>query len=410
MNDAPDIARRTAEAAARDSYGRLLAFLAARARNIAACEDALAEAFRAALETWPARGVPDRPEAWLLTAARRNLLHGYRHDKVRDAAAPTLALLGGEEGHDPLQADTIPDERLKLMFVCAHPAIDAAARTPLMLQTVLGLDAARIASAFLVSPATMGQRLVRAKAKIRDAGIAFAIPGPDELAGRLDAVLDAIYAAYSRGLDDLPGADADRSGLAAEAVWLGRVLAGLMPEEPEALGLLALMLHCEARRAARRDEAGAFVPLDRQPTGRWDRAMMAEAEALLVRAAAHAHMGRYQIEAAIQSVHAQRAVTGATEWKALDTLYGALGALAPSTGAAVSHAAVRARVAGPEAGLALLDAVAGDLVASYQPYWVVRGHLLAEAGNGAASRDAYARAVGLTEDPALRAFLVAKTL
>lgn len=410
MNAAPEIARRAAETAARDSYGRLLAFLAARARNIAACEDALAEAFRAALETWPTRGVPDRPEAWLLTAARRNLLHGYRHDKVRDATTPTLALLGGEEGHDPLQNETIPDERLKLMFVCAHPAIDAAARTPLMLQTVLGLDAARIASAFLVSPATMGQRLVRAKAKIRDAGIAFAIPGPDELAGRLDAVLAAIYAAYSRGLDDLPGADTNREGLAAEAVWLGRVLAGLTPDEPEALGLLALMLHCEARRAARRDENGAFVPLDRQPTYLWDRAMMAEAEMLLARAASFARMGRYQLEAAIQSVHAQRSVTGSTEWRALDLLYGALGALAPSTGAAVSHAAVRARVEGPAAGLALLDAFAGDLVASYQPYWVVRGHLLAEAGDDEASREAYRRAVGLTEDPALRAFLVTKTL
>ena len=410
MNDGPDIARRTAEAAARDSYGRLLAFLAARARNIAACEDALADAFRAALETWPARGVPDRPEAWLLTAARRNLLHGYRHDKVRDAAAPALALLGGEEGYDPMQADTIPDERLKLMFVCAHPAIDAAARTPLMLQTVLGLDAARIASAFLVAPATMGQRLVRAKAKIRDAGIAFEIPGPDELAGRLEAVLAAIYAAYSRGLDDLPGADSSRDGLAAEAVWLGRVLAGLMPDEPETLGLLALMLHCEARRAARRDEAGTFVPLDRQPTARWDRTLMAEAESLLARAAAHARMGRYQLEAAIQSVHAQRAMTGITEWAALDMLYGALEALAPSAGATVSHAAVRARVAGPDAGLALLDALAADLVAAYQPYWVVRGHLLAEAGNPAESRSAYTRAIGLTEDPALRAFLVAKTL
>jgi predicted RNA polymerase sigma factor len=410
VNDAPDIARRTAETAARDSYGRLLAYLAARARNIAACEDALADAFRAALETWPARGVPDRPEAWLLTAARRNLLHGYRHDKVREAAAPALALLGGEEGYDPMQADTIPDDRLKLMFVCAHPAIDAAARTALMLQTVLGLDAARIASAFLVAPATMGQRLVRAKAKIRDAGIAFEIPGPDELAGRLDAVLAAIYAAYSRGLDDVPGADADRAGLAAEAVWLGRVLAGLMPDEPETLGLLALMLHCEARRAARRDEAGAFVPLDRQPTARWDRALMAEAEALLARAASFARMGRYQLEAAIQSVHAQRAMTGITEWAALDMLYGALGALAPSAGATVSHAAVRAGVAGPDAGLVLLDALPPDLVAAYQPYWVVRGHLLAEAGNPAESHSAYTRAVGLTEDPALRAFLVAKTL
>jgi predicted RNA polymerase sigma factor len=405
-----EIARRAAEAAARDSYGRLLAFLAARARNIAACEDALAEAFRAALETWPSRGVPDRPEAWLLTAARRNLSHGWRHDKVRAAAEPALAVLAPEEAHDPTEADTIPDERLKLLFVCAHPAIDEGARTPLMLQTVLGLDAARIASAFLVSPATMGQRLVRAKAKIRDAGIAFAVPEPADLPDRLDAVLAAVYAAYTSGWDDVAGVDPRRAGLADEAIWLARVAASLLPGEPETLGLLALMLHCEARRAARRDAAGAFVPLDRQDTALWDRDLAAEAEAALAAAARAGRPGRYQLEAAIQSVHAQRAATGRIEWAALDALYAGLVALAPGIGAQIGHAAVRANLAGPCAGLALLDAVDAGRAAAYQPYWAVRARLAADAGEREDARAAYEKAIGLTEDAASRDHLVAAML
>ena len=207
----PHGARETAETVARAAYGRLLAYLAARSRDVAAAEDALAEAFRAALETWPERGVPDQPEAWLFTVARRNLAHAGRRASVRAAAGPTLQLLA-EERQDREPA-TVPDERLKLLFVCAHPAIDPAARAPLMLQTVLGLDAARIASAFLVAPAAMGQRLVRAKTRIRDAGIAFAVPEPTELPERLGAVLDAIYAAYGSGWEDLAGADARRKGL-----------------------------------------------------------------------------------------------------------------------------------------------------------------------------------------------------
>lgn len=405
-----ELARRAAEAAARHSYGRLLAFLASRARNIAACEDALAEAFRAALETWPARGVPDRPEAWLLTAARRNLSHGWRHDRVRAAAEPALAVLAPDEAHDPMQADTIPDERLKLLFVCAHPAIDEAARTPLMLQTVLGLDAARIASAFLVSPATMGQRLVRAKAKIHDAGIAFAVPEPADLPDRLDAVLAAVYAAYTSGWDDVAGADPRRQGLAEEAIWLARVAAALLPGEPETKGLLALMLHCEARRAARRDAAGGFVPLDRQDTSLWDAGMIAEAEDALAAAARAVRPGRYQLEAAIQSVHAQRKATGRIEWAALDALYAGLVALAPGIGAQVGHAAVRANVAGPRAGLALLDAVDAARAAPYQPYWAVRARLSADAGEREDARAAYEKAIGLTEDAAQRDHLVAAML
>lgn len=404
------IARRAAETAARDSYGRILAYLAARARNIAVCEDALADAFRAALETWPLRGVPDRPEAWLLTAARRNLAHVWRHENVRAAAAPDLAALSHDEAQETSEPSPIPDERLKLLFVCAHPAIDPSARTPLMLQTVLGLDAARIASAFLVSPAAMSQRLVRAKTKIRDAGIAFAIPEAEELPARLEAVLAAIYAAFTCGWEDAIGTDPERRGLAVEAIWLARVLVGSLPGEPEARGLLSLMLHCEARRAARRDAAGAFVPLDRQDTALWDHSMIGEAEACLTEAARHGQIGRYQLEAAIQSVHASRARTGRIEWAALDALYDRLVALAPSLGALVGHAAVRAKISGARAGLDLLIEADAQTAAQYQPYWAVRASLLAEAGAHEEAVAAYKKAIGLAEDPALRDHLVAAML
>jgi predicted RNA polymerase sigma factor len=263
-----------------------------------------------------------------------------------------------------VSADTIfPDERLKLLFVCAHPAIDEAARTPLMLQAVLGLDAARIASAFLVAPAAMSQRLVRVKAKIRDAAIEFRVPEARELPSRLDAVLEAIYAAYGSGWDDVAGADARRQGLAEEAIWLGRLVVRLLPEAPEGRGLLALMLYCEARRPARRDAGGGYVPLSQQDVARWSGPMIDEAEAMLAGAAQAGTPGRFQLEAAIQSAHAQRARTGRTDWEAIALLYEGLLRYAPSIGARVGHA---------------------------------------EAA------PAYARAIGLSEDPAVRAFLAAR--
>jgi RNA polymerase sigma-70 factor, ECF subfamily len=403
-----EAARRAAERAARESYGRLLALLARRAGDIAAAEDGLAHAFAAALTTWPERGVPDRPEAWLLTAARRALGHQWRAARVRDAGRETIEMLHAEASGRGEAA--WPDERLALLFVCAHPAIAPEARTPLMLQTVLGLDAGRIAGAFLVAPATMGQRLVRAKAKIKTAGLRFAVPGPEVLAERADDVLAAIYAAYGAGWDALTeveaGADAGARGLASEAIFLGRLMADQLPDLPEAKGLLALMLHCEARRAARRTPEGAFVPLDRQDTALWDRALLLEAEALLTEAAAAGVFGRFQCEAAIQSVHAGRAVTGYTDWRALDTLYAMLERHAPSLGTAVARAAVMAELGRAEEGLARLDALPPDRVGAYQPYWVTRAHLLRRLGR--AHAEALSRAAGLTEDPAVRAFLLGR--
>ena len=384
------------ERAARESYGRLLALLSARGMGVAAAEDALADAFRAALETWPDDGAPRSPEAWLLTVARRNLGRVARHGAVRTAYEGTLQMLADELAERP----DFPDERLKLLFVCAHPAIDDGVRTPLMLQTVLGLDAARIAAAFLVSPAAMGQRLVRAKARLRDAGIAFAVPEAVELPARLPAVLGAIYAAFGAGWDDA-------GPLAEEAIWLARVVAALLPNEPEALGLLALMLHAHARQAARRDAAGRFVPLDQQDTGRWNGDMLMEAEALLARAGQMGRHGPWQIEAAIQSVHAGRARTGRTEWRALLALHQALVAMRPTLGARIALAAVAGQSGSPVEGLAILDSLPAERMAAHQPYWAVRAHLLALLSDAAAAQ-AYRRAAGLSQDPAVRDFLLAK--
>jgi len=395
-----------AELAARASYGRLLAYLAARWRDVARAEDALGDALLAALETWPRTGVPDKPEAWLLTAARRRLVDGARHAGVAAAAEADLKVMLDERADASPAA--LPDERLALLFVCAHPAIDEAARTPLMLQTVLGLDAARIASAFLVAPATMSQRLVRVKAKIREAGIRFEIPAPGELAARLDAVLEAIYAAYGSGWEDVAGSDPRRRGLAEEAIWLGQLVARLLPDEPEAQGLLALMLYCEARRAARRDAAGAYVPLGFQDLRRWSRPMIEEAEEVLAGAARLKAAGRFQLEAAIQSVHAQRVRTGETDWEAVTLLYEGLLRHAPTMGARVAHAAALGEARDAEAGLAALDAIPPDEVATYQPYWALRGHVLKALGRAAEAGEAYDRAIGLSEDPAVRAFLLGR--
>ncbi len=392
-----DGARATAEAVARDAYGRLIAYLAARSRDVAAAEDALADAFAAALRVWPRAGVPERPEAWLFTVARRQLIQAGRHRAVRAGAEPALLLLA-EERHDR-DPESLPDERLKLLFVCAHPAIDPAARAPLMLQAVLGLDAVRIASAFLVAPATMGQRLVRAKQRIRDAGIAFAVPEPEELPERLAAVLDAIYAAYGSGWEDAAGTDARRKGLTAEAIWLARLLTALMPAEPEARGLLALMLYCEARAPARRDQAGRFVPLSEQDASLWSRDLIVAAERELAAAASLLRPGRFQLEAAIQSVHIQRPITGRTNWEAIAFLYDGLVALTPTIGALVGRAAALGEVHGPAAGLAVLAELPPGTTHAYQPYWAVRAHLLAalgdpDAANGLPHRRRHGRGPG----------------
>src|SRR5439155_1029840 len=320
-----ELARSAAESAARRSYGKLVAFLAARTRDVAAAEDALSEAFASALKDWPVSGCPANPEGWLLTVARRKLIDAMRGRQRHEVAAEELRIMA--EGAEIAETDTrLPDQRLGLMFACAHPAIEAGIRSPLILQVVLGLDAKAIASAFLTSPAAMGKRLVRAKEKIREAGIPFAIPERAELPARLDAVLDAVYAAFAEGWTDAGGTDVARRDLTEEAIFLARLVAELLPEEPEALGLLALMLHAEARRRARRDSDGEYVPFAHQDAELWDWRMIEEAEALLRRASALNFIGRFQLEAALQSAHVYRHRTGHANWEAVVQLYVALSA------------------------------------------------------------------------------------
>ena len=339
-DDADCAVHRAVERVARESYGTLCAILSARSGDLALVEDALADALAAALTRWPLDGIPRSPQAWLMTTARHRLIDRGRHDAMHAAFVDSEA--AGADGCHAVAVsnsdDAWIDPRLKLLFVCTHPALDVAIRTPLMLQAVLGFDAERIAAAFLVSPSSMSQRLVRAKRKIRDARIPFEVPPIERLPERIDAVAQAVYAAYSEGWKDPLGADAKRRDFSEEAIWLGRLLVELCPDEPEVGGLLALMLYLESRRRARRTRAGEYVPLDSQSPAHWDATLVEEAESLLRSAAVHGQAGRFQLEAAIQSVHAARAHTGATDWKTIAELYEILYRLVPSPVVAVNRA------------------------------------------------------------------------
>lgn len=397
-------ARAAAEAVARASYGRLVAWLANRAGDVSAAEDALADAFLKALEHWPRDGAPEAPEAWLLTAARRRLIDGARRNATRSLAAAEIAR-AIEEAADARAENVIPDDRLRLMFICAHPAIDPSIHTALMLQTALGLDAKRIASAFLVSPSAMAQRLVRAKRKITDARIPFVDPPPEEFQGRLGAVLNAVYAAFGADFND---AARTQKPFADEALFLGRLAARLSPNEPEPLGLVALMAFIHARANARRTD-GAYTPFDEQNTDLWDRALILEAETALAKAASFGAPGRFQLEAAIQSAHVARRTTGADTRDDVVRLYDRLLTITPSIGAKVGRAAALVSADKPAEALAALDAIAPSKVASHQPYWATRAK--AQAALMMDDADAsYARAIGLCDDDATRRFLAEERL
>ncbi|MEI5582588.1 MULTISPECIES: RNA polymerase sigma factor [unclassified Agromyces] len=390
--------------AARESTARLVAVLAASTGDLALAEDALADAFATALERWPTSGIPDNPEGWLITVARNRQRDVWKSaaartsaplDQAADAEASPVEGLGRRaldpfDAVDPLR---IPDKRLELCFACAHPAIDPAARTPLILQAVLGFDAARIAAAYAVPTATMAQRLTRAKRRIARARIPFVVPDRRDMPERLPAVLEAVYGCAAITWRD------DPDSLAGEARHLAVTLARLLEREPEAWALAALVTLSLAR-----PRSGPYTPVEEQRTSSWDERLVDEGEGFLRRAAAlrgSTAPGRFELEAAIQAVHLDRRRTDTVDWAALRTLYSALLAVAPSLGVQVAAAAVIGRTDGATAGLATLPP-GGE---AYQPWWATRAELLRRAGRDAEAEAAFARAIELAREPELRTFL-----
>jgi predicted RNA polymerase sigma factor len=400
----PETAAHAAAVAARDSYGRLLALLAASTSDLASAEDALADAFERALRTWPAQGVPVNPDAWLLTVARNRLRDHWK--SARTQRDLPLAAGQGEPAHfDDVDVDAIPDRRLELMLVCAHPAVERGVHTPLMLNTVLGFTAEQIGRAFSVPASTMATRLVRAKKRIKAARIPFRLPSRDDLPARMAAVLEAVYAAY---VIDWATTGPQARELPSEALHLAEVLAALAPADPEAHGLAALVQLSAARAPARVDASGRFVPLADQDPSLWNQHLISRAREHLRAAHARGQLGRFQIEAAIQAVHCARHQGGGTDWPTLLTLHRLLHGLAPSLGSGVALAAVTAEVDGPAAGLDALDALleeAGQDARRFQPARATRAHLLDLLGRGEEAAAAYESALALTHDPAERQYL-----
>jgi predicted RNA polymerase sigma factor len=407
----------------RHSWGRLVALLASRSGDLAGAEDALSDAFAAALQHWPTAGVPHNPDAWLLTSARNRLTDTYRSaaarcveavdsDTLDSFAAPSSAAEYGAEDQ------ALPDKRLHLLFVCAHPAISSDMHTPLMLQTVLGLEAQTIARAFAVPAPTMAQRLVRAKRKIKEAGIRFELPDASELLVRQDAVLEAVYGAFAMAWDawdsDNPAATEvgavaaapQAEDLAEEARFLSELLAQLMPSHAEALGLAALIALICSRRSARTNSQAKYIPLSEQDTRQWNAALIAKGTHWLMAAHRLGQIGRFQLEAAIQSVHLARASSGRTDWAALALLYEGLVQQAPSLGAAVGRALAVGHAQRPADGLAALDLINADDAAGFQPLWAARAELLAMAGQPRAAAAAIERALALTHNRAAKAWLL----
>ncbi|MEP0521374.1 MAG: DUF6596 domain-containing protein [Hyphomicrobiales bacterium] len=393
MNDVS----RAAETAVRDSYGKLLAYLSCRTHDIALAEDALSDAFAKALSKWTEDGVPKNPDAWLLTVARNRLTDRQRHltkfpteSEVPDIEAP-------DTSRDPFK-----DKRLALLMVCAHPAIAPDLHTPLMLQTVLGIEAKTIAQLFLMSPAALSKRLVRAKAKIRDAGIPFQIPDKEQLPERSTAILEAIYALHAH--DWLDPTD----GMGEEALYLANLLTQLLPENAEVFGLCALIAFSHARRKARIID-GALVPIEQQDMSLWDDQLIAYGNRQLHHAYEMKSIGRFQVEASIETVHLSRKKTGNIDWQALNQLYHAYLKQAPSAGAKVSQAVVTAHLHGNKAGLQALINLENQIGSAFQPLWAARAELHSRIGDRQEARLCYDKAISLTTDIPVLKFLRQKS-
>ncbi|MBT1098556.1 RNA polymerase sigma factor [Streptomyces anulatus] len=416
------VAAEAVEAVFREERGLLLASLVRRFGDLDLAEEVTSEAIEAALRHWPAEGVPARPGAWLLTTARRRAVDRLRRDQAyaarlavlaadaeRAEPAPAPDVSGSGQGFGSgsgFGSDELPDERLQLFFTCAHPALAAEDRTALTLRCLAGLTTPEVARAFLVPTATMAQRIVRAKKKIREARIPFRVPGPDELPGRLPGVLQVVYSVFTEGYAASSGPRLQRLDLAEEAIRLARILRRLLPAERESAGLLALLLLVHARRDARTGPEGEPVLLEDQDRGRWDRPMIEEGRALVVRALTGGPAGPYGVQAAIAALHDEATDVAATDWPQIVALYDVLRTLTPSPVVEVNRAVAVAMRDGPGAGLALLDALAGEpRLRAYPPYAVARGDLLGRLGRDGEAAAAYREALELTGTEPERAAL-----
>ncbi|GAA2889335.1 RNA polymerase sigma factor [Streptosporangium fragile] len=398
----------TVEAMFREERGRLLASLVRRFGDLDLAEEVASEAIEAALAHWPAEGVPSRPGAWLMTTARRKAVDRLRRDKTYAARLAVMQVEVERAAPAPPAdaAGDLPDERLQLFFTCAHPALPAEDRAALTLRCLAGLTTPEVARAFLVPSAAMAKRIVRAKKKIREARIPFRVPGPDELPERLPVVLQVIYSIFTEGYAASSGPDLQRLDLAEEAIRLARILRRLLPAEREVAGLLGLMLSIHARRAARTGPGGELVLLDEQDRGRWDRTMIDEGRGLVPVALTGGPPGPYGVQAAIAALHDEAADLATTDWPQIVALYDVLLALAPSPVVALNRAAAVAMRDGPEAGLALLDELAGEpRLRGYHPYPAARADLLHRLGRRHEAAAAYREALDLAGTEPERAHL-----